>query len=165
MIGRLEDEDADNPKVINHTSYVKFLKEQTNVKMKKIIILLGCIILCVSVSFGQNSEKREQRKNMTVKTWKTPVKGTKYLDHVTKYDAKGRKAEEIEYNSSMMTARIVYEYDANDRVVREVVYDERNKASRIHKIEYNADGTKKRQLNYNAKGNLLSVREYEYIRK
>ena len=31
-------------------------------------------------------------------------------------------------------------------------------------IEYNADGTKKRQLNYNTKGNLLSVREYEYIR-
>ena len=52
--------------------------------MKKIIILLGCVLFCVSVTFGQNTEKREQRKNMTVKTWKTPVKGTKYLDHVTK---------------------------------------------------------------------------------
>ena len=133
--------------------------------MKKIIVLLGCIILCVSVSFGQNTEKREQRKNLTVKTWKTPVKGTKYLDHVTKYDAKGRKIEEIEYGPSSMKAPCTYEYDANDRVVREVVYDEHNKAFRIHKIEYNADGTKKRQLNYNAKGNLLSIREYEYIRK
>ena len=121
--------------------------------------------MCVAVSFGQNIEKKELRKNTTVKTWKTPVKGTKYLDHVTKYDAKGRKTEETEYNSSGMTARITYEYDENDRVVREVVYDEHNKASRIHKIEYNADGTKKRQLNYNAKGNLLSIREYEYIRK
>ena len=133
--------------------------------MKKIIVLLGCIILCISVSFGQNTEKREQRKNLTVKTWKTPVKGTKYLDHVTKYDANGRKIEEIEYGPSSMKARCTYEYDANGRVVREVVYDEHNKAYRIHKIEYNADGTKKRQLNYNAKGNLLSVREYEYIRK
>ena len=133
--------------------------------MKKIIVLLGCIIFCVSVSFGQNTEKREQRKNLTVKTWKTPVKGTRYLDHVTKYDANGRKTEEIEYGPSSMKARCTYEYDANGRVVREVVYDEHNKAYRIHKIEYNADGTKKRQLNYNAKGNLLSVREYEYIRK
>lgn len=133
--------------------------------MKKIILLICCALLCVAVSHGQNIDKKELRKNTTVKTWKTPVKGTKYLDHVTKYDANGRKTEEMEYNTSGMTARITYEYDANDRVVREVVYDAHNKAYRIHKIEYNSDGTKKRQLNYNAKGNLLSVREYEYIRK
>ena len=133
--------------------------------MKRIILLIICTILCTSVTFGQSSDKKESRKNLTVKTWKTPVKGTKYLDHVTKYDAKGRKVEEIEYTGSAMKARCTYEYDENDRVVREVVYDEHNKAYRIHKIEYNADGTKKRQLNYNAKGNLLSIREYEYIRK
>ncbi len=134
------------------------------IKMKKIILLLSCILLCVTVTFAQSTDKKEQRKNLTVKTWKTPVKGTKYLDHVTKYDANGRKVEEIEYTGAAMKARCTYEYDANGRVVREVVYDERNKPYRIHKIEYNADGTKKRQLNYNAKGNLLSVREYEYIR-
>ena len=133
--------------------------------MKRIIVLIVCALLCATVSFGQDSDKKERRKNLTVKTWKTPVKGTKYLDHVTKYDATGRKSEEIEYNGSGMRTRGTYEYDANDRVVREVVYDEHNKAYRIHKIEYNADGTKKRQLNYNAKGNLLSIREYEYIRK
>ena len=132
--------------------------------MKRIIVLIFCTLFCVSASYGQESDKKELRKNTTVKTWKTPVKGTKYLDHVTKYDAKGRKSEEIEYNGSGMRARVTYEYDANDRVVREVVYDEHNKPYRIHKIEYNADGTKKRQLNYNTKGNLLSVREYEYIR-
>ena len=131
--------------------------------MKRIILILTCALLCVTVSYGQ-SDKKESRKNLTVKTWKTPVKGTKYLDHVTKYDAKGRKVEEIEYTGAAMKARCTYEYDENDRVVREVVYDEHNKAYRIHKIEYNADGTKKRQLNYNAKGNLLSIREYEYIR-
>ena len=92
------------------------------------------------------------------------MKGTKYLDHVTKYDAKGRKQEEMEYNASGLQTRVTYEYDANDRVVREVVYDDHNKPYRIHKIEYNADGTKKRQLNYNPKGVLLSVREYEYIK-
>ena len=133
-------------------------------KMKKIILLLTSVLLCISVSFGQSSEKKEQRKNMTVKTWKTPVKGTKYLDHVVKYDAKGRKQEEMEYNASGLQTRVTYEYDANDRVVREVVYDDHNKPYRIHKIEYNADGTKKRQLNYNPKGVLLSVREYEYIK-
>lgn len=133
--------------------------------MKKIIILLSCAMLCVGVSFGQTTSKKDQRKNTTVKVWKTPVKGTRYLDKLTRYDAKGRKIEEIEYTSTGMRARCTYEYDDNDRVVREVVYDERNKPYRIHKIEYNANGTKKRQLNYNAKGQLLSVKEYEYIRK
>ncbi|MBO6079645.1 MAG: hypothetical protein J6P54_01650 [Bacteroidales bacterium] len=133
--------------------------------MKRIIILLSCALLCVTVSFGQSKDKKELRKNSTTKVWKTPVKGTRYLDAVIKYDAKGRKIEEIEYTATGMKARCTYEYDDKDRVVREVVYDDRNKPYRIHKIEYNADGTKKRQLNYNAKGQLLSVKEYEYIRK
>ena len=133
--------------------------------MKRIIILLSCVLLCVTVSFGQSKDKKELRKNSTTKVWKTPVKGTRYLDEVIKYDAKGRKIEEIEYTATGMRARCTYEYDDNDRVVREVVYDDHNKPYRIHKIEYNADGTKKRQLNYNATGQLLSVKEYEYIRK
>ncbi len=134
--------------------------------MKKIVLFFACLCLCLFVVSGQSESKKELRKNSTTKVWKTPVKGTRYLDEVTKYDAKGRKVEEIEYTSNgSLRARCTYEYDANDRVVREVVYDDRNKPFRIHKIEYNADGTKKRQLNYTAKGNLLSVKEYEYIRK
>ena len=124
------------------------------------------MLFFVAVSYGQSSDKKELRKNLTVREWKTPVKGIRHLDHVTKYDAKGRKVEEIEYNQSgNQKARCTYEYDDNDRVSREIIYDENNKASRIRKFEYNADGTKKRQLNYSAKGNLISVKEFEYIRK
>ena len=119
--------------------------------MKKIILLLSCIIFCLSVSFGRNIEKKELRKNMVVNMWENPVKGTIYLDHVTKYDAKGRKSEEIEHSSSGMTARCTYEYDTNDHVVREVVYDAYNIAYYIHEIEHNNDGAKKRQPNYNEK--------------
>lgn len=133
--------------------------------MKRIVLILSCLLLCVTVSFGQTTKKKELRKNSTTKVWKTPVKGTRYLDEVIRYDAKGRKIEEIEYTAMGMKARWTYEYDEDGRMVREVVYDDRNKPFRIHKIEYNADGTKKRQLNYNAKGQLLSVKEYEYIRK
>jgi len=133
--------------------------------MKRIVIILSCMLLCITVSFGQTTKKKELRKNSTTKVWKTPVKGTRYLDEVIRYDAKGRKIEEIEYTAMGMKARWTYEYDEDGRMVREVVYDDRNKPFRIHKIEYNADGTKKRQLNYNAKGQLLSVKEYEYIRK
>ena len=130
------------------------------------ILLLGCVLLCAAVSFGQTTDKKEQRKNLTVREWKTPVKGSRHLDHVTKYDAKGRKVEEVEYSQSgSLKARCTYEYDEHDRVSREVIYDENNKASRVRKFEYNADGTRKRQLTYSAKGSLISVKEFEYIRK
>ncbi len=132
--------------------------------MKKIIVL-SILIISIFFAVGQNSSKKESRKNLTIKEWKTPVRGTRHLDHITKYDANGRKIEEIEYSQSGMKARCTYEYDANGKMTREVVYDEYNKPYRIKKFEYNSDGTKKRQLNYNAKGNLVSTKDFEYIKQ
>ena len=63
-----------------------------------------------------------------------------------------------------MKARCTYEYDANGKVSREVVYNDHNKAVRIRKFEYNADGTKKKQYNYAPNGKLQSVKEFEYVR-
>jgi len=134
--------------------------------MKNRILLL---VICLSL-FGcvcaQNSTKQEQRKNLTVKEWKQGADGksTRFLNHVTKYDAQGRKAEDIEYNSSgVVTNRCKYEYDANGRVSREVVY-QGDKVTRIRKFEYNADGTKHKQYNYSPNGKLVSTKSYEYIR-
>lgn len=132
--------------------------------MKKQLLTIFCILMCVAVISAQNSEKREKRINMTVKEWKTPVRGTRYLDHITKYDENGRKKEDIEYTQSGQKARCVYEYNSDGKVSREIVYDENNKPYRIKKFEYNSDGSKKRQLNYSAKGVLISVKEFEYIK-
>lgn len=133
--------------------------------MKKIVLVLLVFMLALG-SFAQSS-KQELKKNLTVKEWKRgdAGKGPRFLDHVTKYDANGRKIEDVEYNSSnVMKARCTYEYDADGRVSREVVYDEKNKPVRIRKFEYNADGTKKKQYNYAPNGKLQSVKEFEYIR-
>lgn len=134
--------------------------------MRKKLLLLACLVLGVSCCFAQ-SAKQESRKNLTVKEWKRgdAGKGARYLDHVTKYDAQGRKIEDVEYNSSnVMKARVTYEYGSNGKVSREVVYNEKDKPVRIRKFEYNADGTKKKQYNYAPNGKLQSVKEFEYIR-
>lgn len=134
--------------------------------MKKIILLLLACVIGMTC-YAQNSSKRDSRKNLTVKEWKRNDggKGARFLDHVTKYNADGRKSEDIEYNSSgQMTARCTYEYDANGKVTREVVYNEKNKPVRIRKFEYNTDGTKKKQYNYAPNGKLQSVKEFEYVR-
>ena len=44
-----------------------------------------------------------------------------------------------------------------------MVYNERNKLVTIKKYEYNAFGKKKVQYNYDARGNLISIKTFEYI--
>lgn len=133
--------------------------------MKKLIVLL--LACAMGTACFAQSAKQESRKNLVVKEWNRGDggKGVRFLDHVTKYNADGRKSEDIEYTSSgVMKARCTYEYDANGKVSREVVYNEHNKAVRIRKFEYNTDGTKKKQYNYAPNGKLQSVKEFEYVR-
>ena len=142
--------------------------------MKKILflMLLGLMTLPLwSQSVSESTIiKRENRRGMTVKEWNTPA-GSKqaFLDHVTTYDSLGRKIEEIEYASYGQKSRVVSEYPPNSditaKVLREIEYNDRDRVVRIRKFEYDADGSKKRQLNYYPNGKLESIKEYEYIAK
>ena len=108
--------------------------------------------------------KRAKRKNMTLKEWNTDAASrTKWLDHLTVYDAEGRKVEEIEYAVYGQVWRVVTEYDEQGQVSREVEYDGKNRPVRIRKYEYNDNGTKHKQYNYLPNGKLYSVKVFEYI--
>lgn len=128
------------------------------------VVGLSCVTVHAQVS-PETLAKREKRKNLTVKEWNTEAKASsKWLDHTTVYDDQGRKIEEIEYANYGQRERITIQYDPQTgRVLKEVVYDDRNKPSRIRKYEYNADGTKKKQYNYLPNGKLYSVKVFEYI--
>ena len=56
-----------------------------------------------------------------------------------------------------------FEYGADGRVSRELVYDERNKLQTYKTFEYNEFDRKKIQYTYNAKGKLIGIKQYEYI--
>ena len=108
--------------------------------------------------------KRAKRKNLTVKEWNTDAQSrTKWLDHMTVYDAEGRKIEEVEYAVYGQVWRVVTEYDENGMVSKEVEYDSKNRPVRIRKYEYNENGTKKKQYNYLPNGKLYSVKVFEYL--
>ena len=107
--------------------------------------------------------KRQARKNLVIREWNTDAKTqTKWLDRVTTYDDQGRKIEEIEYTKYGQKWRETFEYGANGKISKNVVYDEKNKASAIRKYEYNSDGTKKKQYNYAPNGKLQTVKVFEY---
>ena len=142
--------------------------------MKRLVIVLTFFAMCIGAVAQTVSEstviKRENRKGMTIKEWNT-LAGSKraFLDHVTTYDAMGRKIEEIEYASYGQKSRVVFEYpegsDITAKVLREIEYNDRDKVVRIKKFEYNEDGSMKRQLNYFPNGKLESVKTYETVFK
>ena len=129
--------------------------------MKKTLILIA-ILLFSTATFAQS--KTSSGKSVTVKEWKTSAKtGTRYMDEMTKYNAKGQKIEQIEYANYGQKSRTTYEYDAKGNCVKHVLYDSKNKVVRIRKFEYYDDGSKKKQYNYAPDGKLVSTREFEYI--
>ena len=138
--------------------------------MKRLNLLL-CLLLFTFGAMAQSLltpealAKREKRKNLTVKEWNTDSSTkTRWLDHVTVYDSQGRKTEETEYATYGQRERVTFEYDeVTGKVVKEVVYNDRNRVTRIRKYEWNADGTKAKQYNYLPNGKLYSVKVFEYV--
>ena len=135
--------------------------------MKRILTLVALVLAFVAPAAAQNTNGQKiNKKNLVIKEWNTdPRSGKKVLDHVTTYDADGKKLEEIEYNSEGQKWRKRYEYapGAEGKCVKESVYNERNRLETVKKYEYNEFGRKKTQYNYNAKGKLLTVKVFEYI--
>lgn len=138
--------------------------------LKKSLTAVFCTI-ALALSFNANAQideltaaKRAQRKNLVVKEWNTDARTkTRWMDRVTTYDEQGRKIEEIEYAQYGQKWRETYEYGENDKIVKEVVYDDRNKPSLIRKYEYNSENKKTKQYNYAPNGKLLTVKVFEYI--
>ncbi|MEA4976523.1 MAG: hypothetical protein VB046_12380 [Paludibacter sp.] len=132
--------------------------------------ILLFLITAVHVVYAQSSspeslsdDKRLQKKNLIIREFNTDAKGkNNWMDHLTVYNENGYKVQEIEYAVYGMRSKVLFEYDENNRCIKEIVYDDRNKITRIRKISYNADGTRKAQYNYLPNGRLFSTKRYEY---
>lgn len=125
----------------------------------KIIIVFVAFLFVMPTAFSQIKDKR----NLTVKEWNTNAgSNARYLDHITTYNAKGLKTEEIEYANYGQKSRTTYEYNDVNQCIKQVVYDSHNKVVRIRKFEYYEDGSKKKQYNYLPNGKLESTKVFEY---
>ena len=134
---------------------------------KHLIVALAAALLCagaVAQEHGFETSKRELRRNMTVNEWNTDAKTkTRWLDHVTRYDENGRKVEEIEYAQYGQKWRATYEYGDNDKIAKEIEFDDRDQPVMVRKYEYDSMGRKSKQYNYLPNGKLKTVKVFEYI--
>jgi hypothetical protein len=132
--------------------------------MKKLLTIIALASALVVPALAQDTAPKINKKNLVIKEWNTdPRSGKKVLDHVTTYDADGKKIEEIEYGSDGQKWRKRFEYGPDGKCSKEMVYNERNRLETVKKYEYNEFGRKKTQYNYNAKGKLLTVKVFEYL--
>lgn len=131
--------------------------------MRRLILIVAGALLLLPAAGAQEPPKMN-KKNLVIKEWNTdPKGGNKVLDHITTFSAEGRKIDEAEYGSEGQKWRKRFEYGPDGRVSRELVYDGRNRLQTYKTFEWNQFGKKKVQYTYNAKGKLLSIKQYEYI--
>ena len=137
--------------------------------MKKLLVFLMLSIAAAASAQNLTPDnyrdgKRETKRNLTIVEWNTDSKtGTRWKDRQTTYDSAGRKVETVEYARYGQKWRETYEYGENDRICREVYYNEKDKPELVRKYEYDADGRKVRQLNYAPNGKLMTTKVFEYI--
>lgn len=129
------------------------------------LLSIAIAVLALAPSLGaQEQQQKINKKNLIIKEWNTDAKSNnRVLDHQTTYSPEGKKIEEIEYGQSGQKWRKRYEHGADGKVTRELVYDERNKLVTVKKFEYNEFGRKKKQYTYDGKGKLKTIKIFEYI--
>jgi hypothetical protein len=135
---------------------------------KQIFLIILTTLLSIT-AYAEQPERsamaKSRGKRLTVKEWKTTPDGrNKWVDHVEVYNAKGELIEEAEYGDfgRHLTWRSELTYNDKGQLIMEVVYNERDKVSKVRKFEYDSKGVCTRRLNYNANGTLNSYRQFEY---
>ena len=130
------------------------------------IILIATAITTLMAQDPQRAAlARAKGKQLTVNEWKTTPDGKKkWIDHAEVYDAKGELIEEAEYSDygTRLAWRSEYQYNERGQLVKELIYNERDKLSKIRTFEYDSNGVCTRRMNYSADGKLNSYRQYQY---
>ena len=131
--------------------------------MKRIILSFLALFMVASFTTVFSQKKIDGKLLKEVKEWS--VSGDKKkLDHITKYNEKGKKVEEIEYNSvGDQKSRVTYKYNDADKCIEEQHFDEFDKLEKTLQFEYNESGKKSLQRTILPNGKLKNTKEFEYI--
>ena len=126
-----------------------------------IILLLS--LLCLPCGICRAQDDASRKRDLVIKEWNTDVaSNVKFLDHETVYDGQGRKIGETEYTRQGKLWTKKFEYGQDGRVCRELTYNEKGRLDSVKKFEYNETGRKQAVYTYDSKGRLVKTKVYEY---
>ena len=137
--------------------------------LKHIVTTTILLLVTAATLFAQDPHRatmaRAKGKQLTVNEWKTTPDGKKkWIDHAEVYNAKGELIEEAEYSDygTRLAWRAEYKHNERGQLIKELIYNERDKLSKVRTYEYDANGVCTRRMNYSADGKLNSYRQYQY---
>jgi len=133
--------------------------------MNRLILSIAFIFAGFLSCFAQESQQRQvlDKRDLVTREWITEV-GTnvKYLDHETIFNADGKKIMESEYTKLGKLWSKKYEYGPDGKMTKELTYNEKGRLDSIKKFEYNEFGKKNTIYTYDAKGKLVKIKVIEY---
>lgn len=133
-----------------------------NTMRNTLLSIATLLCICTSAFAAKTIDGKQVTE---IKEWAVN-NGKKTLDHVSKYDAKGNKVEEIEYSKTGdQKSRTVYKYNDKNKCVEEQHYNETNKLEKTVVIEYNEQGKKSSVKTFLPNGKLKNEHVFEYITK
>lgn len=125
------------------------------------ILLLLCGFTCQAQI--QDAQKTFDKRNLVTKEWNTDVGiNIRFLDHETIYDSDGRKIQETEYTKLGKLWTKKFEYGPDGKMTRELTYNEKGRLDSVRKFEYNEFGKKKAVYTYDSRGKLVKIKIIEY---
>ncbi|MCQ2138406.1 MAG: hypothetical protein MJY60_06845 [Bacteroidales bacterium] len=131
--------------------------------MRRSAMIIAALLTLMQCNASAQTIRTLDKRDLVTKEWITEVSSnTRYLDHETIYNSDGRKIQETEYTKLGKVWTKKYEYDASGKISRELTYNEKGRLDSIRKFEYNEFGKKKSIYTYDARGKLVKVKVVEY---
>jgi hypothetical protein len=133
--------------------------------MKKIIIII--ILIAIHFTFTQAQKKKSiaknSLKNIVVYVQKFDSPNEKVIkDSETFFDTKGNTIEEIEYDNGKIKKHLKYEYDSDDKKIKETELNVSGKTVKITDYTYDSNNQKIKETELNATGKIIKIVEYKY---
>lgn len=129
-----------------------------------ILSCTGTFVCHAAQPFTVQNTGPGNKSNLSVKEWNVDLAtNQKVLDHLTVYNAEGKKVEECEYDSKGLKWKKKFEYGPDGKVARILIYNSAEKLDNIRKFDFDDSGRKKTEYIYDAKGKLKKYKIYEYI--
>jgi hypothetical protein len=130
-------------------------------------IALVCLALMLvsgtSNIYSQEKTKDQKVKRVTVTEEKHDGRDvTTNIESETSYDINGNIVEQILYKGGEVDTHFRYEYDANNKKIKEIEYTKKGAVDKISEYKIQ-NGQRVEKTVYDSKKNLLLKKTYQYL--
>ncbi len=128
----------------------------------KMTFFLSVLLILVNLHDISGQNPTVNRKIKTITELKVDNK-VQRIDHLTLFNDKGQKTEEIEYFADgTVKAKTAFEYDIQNRCIKSTKYRKKGKIEKVSVFEYDSNGNKTKESIFDPEKRYHHVKVFEY---